>query len=298
MKAAQNRLAAGSLGLCCSFLLAEWAFTAATPITQLFTQRASGSPFTHGDYVSTSNGSGLDTYYSYFIEVPPGTVSLTVDVFDPDIGAGGGAAAHDAQIGGSWDTRARYTLFDPTGAIVITRQTSAGGGCGGVGGFGGGSGCNNAWSNLWAQAAPPLAGHWEIRVDMSSTVTAGDDVNGYGLRAHDGVVGAGGTELNIYAESYVAPGTFAGASRNFNLHPYVDSGCELDSNDFDSDTALPFNGATYTFNSRSGAGAFTRTFTGAQTSGEATWANNTMSGWTTESSSIEYGIWASNLTIN
>jgi hypothetical protein len=40
-------------------------------------------------------------------------------------------------------------------------------------------------------------GHWEVRVNMSSAVTAGNDINAFGLRAHDGTAGSGGTELNV-----------------------------------------------------------------------------------------------------
>lgn len=179
-------------------------FAAATPTNQLLTQRGAGSNFGHGDFVSNASG-GPNTYQSYFIEVPPATGNLTVDVFDADVGLSGGGDVNDRPIGGAWDTGASYSLRDPSGATVVTRNL----GSQTCGAFGA---CDNLWSNLYT-TANPAAGHWELRVDMSSGVTNGDDVNGYGLRAHDGNTGSGGTELNVYAPTYALISAFAGASR-------------------------------------------------------------------------------------
>src|SRR5689334_15554873 len=55
--------------------------------TALFTAQGSAAALTNGDYVSASGG--LNTFYRFFIEVPPGLPQLTVEVFDPDVGAGG-----------------------------------------------------------------------------------------------------------------------------------------------------------------------------------------------------------------
>ena len=54
--------------------------------------------------------------------------------------------------------------------------------------------------NLQIKTSTIQAGHWEVRVDESSAVTTGDDINAFGLRAHDGTSGVGGTEYNIYAD--------------------------------------------------------------------------------------------------
>jgi len=68
----------------------------------------------------------------------------------------------------------------------------------------------NAASPTGSTFAGPAAGHWEVRVDSSSGVTGGNDVNGYGVSAHDGTPGAGGTELNVYVDSFIPPDLEAG----------------------------------------------------------------------------------------
>ena len=75
-------LLALGLVLGCSTALAGSSGGAAS----LLMQTGSGAPLSQGDYVSSSATGGLNTYYSYFIEVPPGTASLQVDVFDLDLG--------------------------------------------------------------------------------------------------------------------------------------------------------------------------------------------------------------------
>ena len=164
------------------------AYAGAIPVTQLHTPNGSGSATSQGDYISPSGG--LGTYYSYFVEVPPGLSELHVDIWDADIGAGGGSETADRARGG-WNTSVRYTLIDPNGAVTATATLTAGT-C---------AGCNNNWAT-WPSlpVINPLAGHWEVRVDMSSAVTSGNDINGFAMRAHDGSPGAGGTELNVYAQ--------------------------------------------------------------------------------------------------
>jgi hypothetical protein len=127
----------------------------------------------------------------------------------------------------------------------------------------------------------PTSGHWQLRVDTSG---GGDDVNAFGIRAHDGNSGAGGVELNIYAESYVAPGRVGGGSNLYDYFPYVTSGCQIDANDFDSDGA-----STLSVTSR--LTLFSQSFAAGQLSGLTVWANNTISGWTTDDASADYGIW-------
>src|SRR3569832_755848 len=73
----------------------------------------------NGDYVTASTG-GLNTFYRYFIEVPPGLGRLTVEVYDADVGRGGtaeGTAGRDRdRDGGSlFNTTATYTLIKPDG---------------------------------------------------------------------------------------------------------------------------------------------------------------------------------------
>src|SRR3954452_18561266 len=78
----------------------------------------------NGDYVTASTG-GLNTFYRYFIEVPPGIGQLVVEVFDADVGVGGsgeGTAGRDRdRDGGSlFNTTATYTLLRPDGTTANT----------------------------------------------------------------------------------------------------------------------------------------------------------------------------------
>ncbi|MEM1178362.1 MAG: C25 family cysteine peptidase, partial [Acidobacteriota bacterium] len=236
----------------------------------------------NGDYVSSAAAPGLDTFYSYFVEVPPGTAQLTAQIFDADIGAGGGGAAFDLDLGAAGlNTGVTYTLLDPTGAVSSGPFFIGPGACGG---------CNNAWVQFPVVAAP-LNGPWEIRVDMSSAVTAGDDLNGLGIRAHDGIAGVGGTELNVYAESYIGLATIGNpSSTTTQTYPYVTGGCEFDANDFDGDA--PQAGSALTFNSRTGV--FSQT---VGISGPTVWQNSTVAGWTTDGAAVDYGAWDAPLTV-
>jgi hypothetical protein len=138
-----------------------------------------------------------------------------------------------------------------------------------------------------------LAGHWQVVVDTSSAVTGGDDLNAFGLRAHDGNTGAGGTELNVYYDSQVAIGVNDTPATNpqvYTFYPYVVSGCSCYKNDWDwdSDIGTPDAGSL-SFASRTGA--FTRNFPNAQMSENNEWLRNPMTGWTTDALSTDYGLW-------
>jgi carboxypeptidase family protein len=143
------------------------------------------------------------------------------------------------------------------------------------------------------------AGHWEVRVNMSSAVTAGDDINAIGIRAHDGTAGVGGTELNMYVDSIngigVNPPASGTNSRSYAAYPFITSGCTCSENDFDMDSNSSAVGSI-TFTSRSGA--FSQTFASAALSTDNTWKRNTISGWTTDRAAAEYGVWTGNITVN
>ncbi|MGC2064328.1 MAG: C25 family cysteine peptidase [Thermodesulfovibrionales bacterium] len=238
------------------------------------TPLGSGSPLGNGDYVSR-NGGGLNTYFSYFIEVPSGTGNLTVDIFDADIGN-----TNDTIVTGPFNTAVRYTLLNPAGGLVATLNCAAGG-------------CA-AQDNVWYTPpgftiANPANGHWEFRMDMSAAITAGDDVNTFAVRARD--TSAGGFELNMYAQSFSEPGVVgAGNTATDQFYPFVTSGCTFYSNDFDSD-----NNATIAFTSRTGA--FTQTIAAGSVSGNNAWARNTLTGWTTDLRAADYGLWRTNFAI-
>lgn len=245
--------------------------------------RASGSG--NGDYV-TDSGS-LNTFHRYFIEVPPGLGRLVVEIFDADIGDGGNnedTAGRDRDRNG-YDSTATYTLIDPTG---ITRATQ-------TGDDNGPNNSDNAWLTLFNSTTLVTAGHWELRVAMSND----DDINAFGVRAHDGTAGAGGTELNVYAESIaglgVNPPNSGTNTRSYTLYPYITSGCSCRENDFDYDSNRGTVGSM-TFTSRNGA--FTQNLASSSLSGDDTWASNSFSGWTSDSSSLGYGIWTAGININ
>lgn len=280
---------------------------AATPTTgvvtdQLIMQEGSGVPTAFGDFIASTGAGGLNSPYRYYIEVPPGVASLQVDLFDRDVGGGGGADAtgdRDRDLGGGYTTCARYQLFRPDGTLATTAVygINAGGSCpvAPVANTG-----DNVWNNFSTQAAP-AAGHWEIRVDMSSAVTTGNDVNAYGIRAHDGTPGAGGTELNVYAESFYIIGVNQnGRARTYSLFPYITSGCVADANDFDFDSdapdppgpnAPPFGSLSLV---RRGGGY---THTNANMSTNDTWQNVAFTGWTNDQNAIGYGLWTGTMGI-
>lgn len=151
-----------------------------------------------------------------------------------------------------------------------------------------------------SDAGVATAGHWELRINMSASFTGGDDINAFGIRAHDGTSGSGGTELPIYADSIIGlginpvDGSTAIISRTYALYPYVTSGCSCSENDFDYDTNSGDVGqAVYTGRT----GTFSRTITEDLLSANDVWARNTLSGYTSDSSAIDYGLWTANVTI-
>ncbi|MBK8169126.1 MAG: hypothetical protein IPK60_02125 [Sandaracinaceae bacterium] len=251
--------------------------------SNLFRIVGSGSADSFGDYVSESTD--LDTYYSFFVEVPSGLGSLQIDIFDADVLVAGGS--HDLAVTGS-NTRVRYRVINPAGTTVFNERLNAQS-CGTIGG----GTCDNTWANILTQASP-TAGHWEVRVDQSSAQTTGGDINGFGIRAHDGTPGAGGTELNIYAPSFVPLGVIAAGSAAYSLYPWVHSGCDLDAYDFDTDRNTN-TGNSWTFADRTSA--FTASLANANLSKNAQWRTNSITGFTSTQEASGYGIWPSTFTI-
>jgi len=129
------------------------------------THIGSGGSRSFGDYISAGTG-GLNTYYSFWIEVPAGLGRMGVYVFDADTGG-----SNDRQRGGGWNTSTRYRIYDPSGVMQVNQTI----------------GVNAAYDNVWAgwTLNNPAAGHWELRVDNSSAVTTGDDNNFFGVWAAD-----------------------------------------------------------------------------------------------------------------
>lgn len=141
----------------------------------------------------------------------------------------------------------------------------------------------------------PLAGHWELRVAQSA---GGDDINALGIRAHDGTSGAGGTELNVYADSMVSLGVNPdpGAnSRTYTLYPWITSGCVCSQNDFDRDTDSGNTGSV-TYTSRTAATS--QTFPTTTLSLNNAWNHDDLTRWGDDDESDDYGIWTMSPTIN
>jgi peptidase C25-like protein len=170
------------------------------------------------------------------------------------------------------------------------------------------TGGNNSYSqadefffvdNLQITDGVKTAGHWELRVDMSSAETTGDDINAMGIRAHDGTSGSGGTELNVYYDSHnqygVNPPTSGTNSRSYDYFPYLTSGCEASKNDFDYDSN---SGDTGSLSFASRDGTFTQSYSSSSLSANDAWRRDTFTGWTSDSDALEYGIWSADLAIN
>ncbi|HKO58661.1 MAG TPA: hypothetical protein VJ276_22535, partial [Thermoanaerobaculia bacterium] len=144
-------------------------------------------------------------------------------------------------------------------------------------------------------------GHWEVRVDMSSAADAtADDINALGLRAHDGNSTSGGTELNMYVDGIVAygvnPPNSGTTSRTYQFYPWVTSGCSCLENDFDYDSNEG-NTGSMTFTARAGGTGFTQSMASTALSGENAWNRDTITGFTTDQASVNYGIWDWDATI-
>lgn len=278
------------------FLLGLWGtaplWAASTGTTELHRPQGSGAGTANGDYITASPG-GLNTVYRYFIEVPPGLSRLTVEIWDADIGRGGNndeANGRDRDRGG-YDTQVDYSLIRPDGSTANTLNNCDDNTC-----------TDNAWSTLLnsTTAANTAAGHWELRVDMSSAAsTGGDDINAFGIRAHDGTSGSGGTELNVYYDSHSSfganPPASGTTSSSYTLYPYVTSGCTAAKNDFDFDSN---SGTVGSLSLASRTGAFSQGYASAAMSANNIWRRDTFSGWTTDKVAGEYGIWEADLTVS
>ena len=242
---------------------------ATSPNGQWLCVQGSGAPAQFGDYYSASDGG--DTYYSFYIEVPPGTSVLDIDIFDPDVGLGGSAEVplnRDRQRGGSWDTSTKYTLYDPSG----TEVTSA------IGDSTGPSGSDGTWWDFY-DVSNPASGIWELRVDSSSSVTTGDDINYFGLRANG---------LNIYAYR-ISVGTNPSLSRKYDLYLYIHLGCQFSIREWDWDSDA--DGSQGFIRVTSPSGSFSIEYDDLDLSPNAAWNSHTISGWTYDKRSDDYGLW-------
>ena len=113
-----------------------------TGTTGLYTPQGGAAGTANGDFIASSSP-GLDTFYRYFVEVPPGLTRLVVEIFDADVGDGGDPetnAGRDRDRG-SWNTTATYSLINPSGSAVTTLFTT--------GDVDEPAGADNAWLALY-----------------------------------------------------------------------------------------------------------------------------------------------------
>lgn len=170
-------------------------------------------------------GTGMEDNDSIIVEASDdgGVNWVGLAIYDDFLsGASSGSQELDLTDLISANTRIRFRVFDfmagPGEAFLVDNLViRAGNGASGMG---------------------PNGGHWQLEVDMNSRDRNGmdDDHNAFGLRAHTGDPGPGGSELNVYAHSYLGVNAVGeGQVRTMSLFPYVTEGCEFDVNDFDFD---------------------------------------------------------------
>ncbi|MFO0679909.1 MAG: C25 family cysteine peptidase [Polyangiaceae bacterium] len=254
----------------------------------------SGAAASSGAFLSRPTGSGgLNSPMTFYIEVPTAADTLTVSLWDGDVGSGGTdeTGNRDRQRTGSWDTQTEYKLFAPgAGTPTYTIKCNTDAIC---------STMDNTWVAMGAAITITTgnAGHWKLTVDSTSTVTSGDDVNAFGVRATAG----NGTELNVYIDGMTEIGTqFSNADRNYTFYPYVTSDCTTDENDYDWDTdvgdtnKVGSGSVTLTDRLSNSRGSFTSPVSGGGAlSPDSTWVRNGGSAFTSANSAEAYGVWSS-----
>jgi hypothetical protein len=282
----------------CAILAPAISFAGGMPQTQYRFPIGNTTNSSSGDFVSaTSRYSGLGSYYSYYIEVPPGTQNLTVEIYDANVYNSSNNNI-DENLGSSWNTTVAYSLLNPSAAQVsaATCGNQANGYCNsgtctsGVGNELCSVNTNNYWRALYnvTSASGIAAGHWEFRMQMNS----GSNVNAFAVRARDTSTSK---ELNMYAQPFDIPGAdgSTGTVESANLYPYVTSGCSLKSNSWDYDYDGTNGGGTIAFTSRLGF-----TSSSSETGGNGVWTTDNISGWTSDTAAYDYGIWSALISVN
>ncbi|MEM9557746.1 MAG: C25 family cysteine peptidase [Acidobacteriota bacterium] len=163
-----------------------------------------------------------------------------------------------------------------------------------------------------ADGPDPVNGHWQLEIDTSGAVNGleagvtagGDDVNAIGVRAHDGTAGAGGQEYNVYTDSFLIAGiNNLDRSRSYSWYPWIHTGCELTTHDFDWDSDQPNPPAPNTnvqpfgeisLTSRDG----TFTHTNASMSANDAWRDETVTGFASSDTALDYGLWTMSVRID
>lgn len=223
----------------------------ATTILKTCTQQSTtlcGDPVTSTVVTATGDAAalpGMSSPHRFFLEVPAGLDSLTVELFDADIGGGvtdPEPNGYDLRNGAAYVDQWEYRLFDPSGAPATTTSADAvvsvSGAvaaspteCDYLDGAADNDGqvnANGAWCAPWGTVAPgtiatPAAGHW--RVEIAAT-NSGTNRNGFGVRA-SGSAGGSPVEVNVYSQAYVPIGKNPNAAVDLTMYPYVTGYCGL-----------------------------------------------------------------------
>ncbi len=298
------RIALGLVAALTPISLLAGGFPSGSSTMPLLAARATDLACNQGDWVHCPNvegGLATNKYHSYFVEIPAGTGNLTLQIFDPDVGAGAAAentAGRDTGVATAAQA-AQYTLRNPAG-VVQTIRFDRGNGVAVVGATttgiataaGVGVSCStaatttadNAWCTSFT-ATSPTAGHWELRVAS----VAGTPIHYLGVRAQDT---SGSRDLNVYARSFIHYGNQnVNTGRVYNggnaFYPYVTEGCQLRAADFDSDDT-----GSESMRYRSRTGSFDQTITEAANdiSGNDAW-NDELLTFTSAQAATQYGIW-------
>ncbi|MEM9593585.1 MAG: C25 family cysteine peptidase [Acidobacteriota bacterium] len=169
-----------------------------------------------------------------------------------------------------------------------------------------------------ANGGNPANGHWELEVDMSGAVNGfiatafnnnQNDINAFGIRAHDGTSGSGGQEYNIYADSFVNVGINDNdRTRTYDFYPYITNGCNARVNDFEWDgnqvnppppnvNVQPYGSLDLSSRLEVATAAAGFTHTNADMSDNNAWQSTSFGGWTSNSTAEDYGIWQMDLDI-
>jgi len=99
-----------------------------TGSTQLLTPQGNTAGTDNGDYISNV-APGLADPYRFWIEVPSGMTRLVVEIFDADVGQGGGGEDilgrdRERADGSAYSTSATYAVFNPTPTSQTTVYTT------------------------------------------------------------------------------------------------------------------------------------------------------------------------------
>jgi len=245
------------------------AATTGSGTDDLFTVFGPSLSTANGDYYASTGG--LSTYYSFWIEVPPGATNMRVGFFDADIGSNHDRLADSGRV--------TYELRNPAGTIVRTANCNTS--CSGLNN----SNANNRWRHYSSDVSNPVTGMWELRISISNPSS---NWNTFGLRVRGRQGPVRDYNVFYYAAASMSYGSGnpAVSARPLTNYPYVTSGCSLGSNDFDFDATSGGAGSTVSITAPGG------TSTGiTPLSVNDGWHAQTINVEGRDDSAEEYGLW-------